>query len=71
MALPRPPPLAESIRLPGHIFHHVFERPSVGAKGEGEPFSCYRAALMIRLQPLTAARILALTPWNISSLLYS
>jgi hypothetical protein len=46
-------------------------RSSVGAKDEGKPFSCYRAALMIRLQPLTAARILALTPWNISSLLYS
>jgi hypothetical protein len=44
MALPRPPPLAESIRLPLHIFHHVFERRSVGAKDEGEPFACYRPA---------------------------
>jgi hypothetical protein len=44
MALPRPPPLAESIRLPLHIFHHDFERRSVGAKDEGEPIACYRPA---------------------------
>jgi hypothetical protein len=44
MALPRPPPLAESIRLPRLIFYHVFERRSVGAKDEGEPLACYRPA---------------------------
>jgi hypothetical protein len=44
MTLPRPPPLAESIRLPRLIFHHVSERPPVGAKDEGKQFACYRIA---------------------------
>jgi hypothetical protein len=49
MAEPRRPPRGESIRLRGLIFRHVFERPSLGAKDEGKPFSCYRFAPFLEI----------------------
>ena len=56
MALPRPPPLAESIRLHRQIFHHLRSGPALGAKGEASNFSMARAFPLARPHPPRLAR---------------